>query len=155
MLQYLRIIQQPNNYSKFLLEEIANDLSFIFRNQELSLIFTGFEGKVFLDKNKFSAVLKELIQNSIKFSNKERTKITITCINNGVNLDLIVEDNGPGIDESFSEKIFKVYATLERRDDFESIGIGLAVVKRFMEDLHGDIKLLPSSGAKFNLKIPI
>ena len=155
MLHYLRIIQQTNKYSKFSLAEMADELSFKFRDQELSLKFIGFEGKVLLDKSKMTTILTELIQNSIKFSDKEKPETTIRSTNNGVNLHVTVEDNGPGIDPSFSEKIFKIYATLQRRDDLESIGIGLAIVKRFTEDLNGEIVLLPSSGAKFSLKFPL
>jgi light-regulated signal transduction histidine kinase (bacteriophytochrome) len=47
-----------------------------------------------------------------------------------------VTDNGPGIEGKHFERIFRIFQTLSPRDEFESTGIGLTVVKKILE-LHG------------------
>jgi len=41
-----------------------------------------------------------------------------------------VADNGPGIQEKYFDKIFTIFQSLKRRDEIESPGIGLSVVKK-------------------------
>jgi signal transduction histidine kinase len=43
-------------------------------------------------------------------------------------------DNGSGIEEDFKEKIFEIFQTLQARDKVESTGVGLAIVKKIIED---------------------
>jgi signal transduction histidine kinase len=47
-----------------------------------------------------------------------------------------VGDDGPGIDPRFHERIFTIFQTLASRDEVESSGIGLAIVKKRVES-HG------------------
>lgn len=50
-----------------------------------------------------------------------------------------VSDNGPGIEEKYFEKIFQLFQTLKPRDEFESTGVGLAVVKKIIDGFGGKI----------------
>jgi light-regulated signal transduction histidine kinase (bacteriophytochrome) len=50
-----------------------------------------------------------------------------------------VADNGPGIKGKYFDKIFKIFQTLAPRDEVESTGIGLSVVKKIVELYHGKI----------------
>jgi len=45
-------------------------------------------------------------------------------------------DNGPGIEEKNFERIFQIFETCKPRDQSDSTGVGLAVVKKAVE-LHG------------------
>ena len=65
-------------------------------------------------------------------------------------------DNGPGIEEDYREKVFNVFSTLENRDVFENVGMGLAIVKRALEEEEGIIRILDtkSKGVCFELQIP-
>ena len=47
-----------------------------------------------------------------------------------------ITDNGPGIDKKHHERIFRIFQTLHPRDEVESTGIGLTLVKKIVE-LHG------------------
>ncbi|MBW2709267.1 MAG: histidine kinase, partial [Deltaproteobacteria bacterium] len=48
-------------------------------------------------------------------------------------------DNGPGIEEKYHEKIFKIFQTLVPRDEHESTGIGLTLVKKTIEQYDGKV----------------
>ena len=52
-----------------------------------------------------------------------------------------IADNGPGIEKKHWERIFKIFQTLAPRDEFESTGIGLTVVKKIVELYDGKIWL--------------
>ena len=57
-----------------------------------------------------------------------------------------MSDNGPGIPEKYHEKIFKMFQTLAPRDELESIGIGLAVVKKIVELYGGKVWVESTAG---------
>jgi signal transduction histidine kinase len=63
-----------------------------------------------------------------------------------------VSDDGPGIAAPFHEQIFLIFQTLRSRDDVESSGIGLAMVKKQVTDNGGRIwveSAPPARGATF------
>ena len=67
-----------------------------------------------------------------------------------------IHDNGPGIDEKYHTKIFKMFQTLAPRDEIESTGIGLAVVKKIIE-LYGGrvwVESRKDQGSTFYFTLP-
>lgn len=82
------------------------------------------------------AVLQNLIANGIKHHDRCEGLITVAMkLVNGV-AEFRVSDDGPGIDPRFHERIFVIFQTLTSRDEVESSGIGLAIVKKRVE-AHG------------------
>lgn len=57
-----------------------------------------------------------------------------------------VRDNGPGIPEEHYQKIFEIFQTLQSRDVVESTGVGLAIVKKIVEEIGGKIKVYSEKG---------
>jgi light-regulated signal transduction histidine kinase (bacteriophytochrome) len=81
-------------------------------------------------------VLQNLIANGIKHHDRDEGRITIAMkLVNGV-AEFRVSDDGPGIEPRFHERIFVIFQTLSSRDELESSGIGLAIVKKRVE-AHG------------------
>jgi len=105
---------------------------------------------------KLQQVLANLISNSIKYNNKESGWVKVGCIELEEFCQFYVEDNGPGIDEKFHQKIFKIFQTLDAKDEKESTGIGLSIVKRIIEDHQGKIWVESQEGAgcKFSFLWP-
>jgi signal transduction histidine kinase len=91
------------------------------------------------DKTRLSQVFSNLMGNSVKYNDKEIPEITINVETHENGWTFSVKDNGPGIDPKFHEKIFVIFQTLNRRDDMESTGVGLAIVKKIIEDEGGKI----------------
>jgi signal transduction histidine kinase len=50
-----------------------------------------------------------------------------------------VSDNGPGIEEKDRERVFQLFQTLRPRDQSDSTGVGLAVVKKIVETYGGKV----------------
>ena len=69
----------------------------------------------------------------MKYMDKPQGRIEVGCIEENGFWKFSVTDNGPGIEEKYFEKIFKIFQTLSPRDKFESTGIGLTVTKKIVE----------------------
>jgi len=63
----------------------------------------------------------------------------ISCIEEDGFWKFSVADNGPGIEDKYFEKIFKIFQTLSPRDEFENTGVGLTLVKKIIELYGGRI----------------
>ncbi len=86
------------------------------------------------DRTKIQQVFMNIIGNAIKFNDKKDKKVTIGYKDQGDCHRFSITDNGPGIDPRFHEKIFQIFQTINSRDEFESTGVGLAIVKKIIEE---------------------
>jgi signal transduction histidine kinase len=70
---------------------------------------------------------------------------------------IVVEDNGIGFDEIYSERIFTIFQRLHGRNEYEGTGIGLAVCRKIVERHGGTItaKSTLGEGSKFTVTLPI
>lgn len=86
-------------------------------------------------------VLENLIGNGIKHHDRAEGRVTVgACARDGM-LEFRVSDDGPGIPPRYHERIFTIFQTLTRRDDFESNGIGLAIVRRMVTRHGGEVRV--------------
>lgn len=91
------------------------------------------------ERMKLQQIFLNLISNSIKYNDKEHANIKIACVEEEEAYTFSVEDNGPGIEERYHEKVFIIFQTLQARDTFESTGVGLAIVKKIIDETGGEI----------------
>lgn len=107
-------------------------------------------------KIKFEQIFQNLISNAVKYNDKEVVEINISAKEINEKLTFNVKDNGPGIEEEYSDRIFGIFQTLGPKTK-DSTGIGLAIVKKIVDSVGGQIKLLttPSAiGACFEVTLP-
>ncbi|WP_420006816.1 sensor histidine kinase [Arenibacterium sp. LLYu02] len=109
-----------------------------------------------LNKLPLETVLVNLIGNGIKHHDKPYGCINVSLVLDGDFFKIAVEDDGPGIDPIYHERIFEVFQTLKSRDQLESSGMGLAFVKKHIEVVGGEIYVLSDgdSGTKFEFLWP-
>lgn len=91
------------------------------------------------ERVKLQQVFLNLIHNSIRYNDKEDIQVEIGCEDQGNDWKFFVKDNGPGIEPRYHEKIFVIFQTLNARDEVESRGVGLAIVKKIVEEEGGKI----------------
>jgi len=100
--------------------------------------------------------LSNLVQNAIDFS-AENGRIAVTAAKAGDNVELCVDDEGPGIPEFARARLFEKFFSLERPDTGKkSTGLGLNFVKE-VAALHGgtiDVSNLPQRGLRARLILP-
>lgn len=102
-------------------------------------------------------VLLNLVTNAVKYNDKEIGKVSVSYISTGKDfVEFFITDNGPGIDSEFHKKIFQMFQTLNPRDVYEGSGMGLAFVKKIVEDIGGNIKVVSElgEGATFSFTWP-
>jgi len=118
----------------------------------------------------FKQILSNLISNSLKFSDPSRNMVIsikcqlVTGLESAVQqLDaeklyshISISDNGIGFDSRYSEKIFEVFQRLHSKAEYAGTGIGLAIVKKIVDNHNGLIIASGEldKGATFDIYIP-
>ncbi|MBI5570205.1 MAG: hypothetical protein HY914_09700 [Desulfomonile tiedjei] len=108
------------------------------------------------EQTRVEQVFHHLIDNAVRFMDKPDGLVKIACEDAGVFWQFSVADNGPGIDEAYHEKIFRIFQTLSARDEVETTGVGLTLVKKIVEVNGGRIWLVSAEGqgSTFFLTMP-
>jgi PAS domain S-box-containing protein len=97
-------------------------------------------------------LLEILIGNAWKFSSKqEETRITFGSREIDGERVFVVSDNGVGFDMSYAQKLFSIFHRLHREEEFEGVGVGLAIAQRIVSRHGGRIwaESAPGQGATF------
>jgi PAS domain S-box-containing protein len=99
-----------------------------------------------------------LIDNALKYSrhaNPPRVCITTAALDDTFRLD--VSDNGIGFDMKYHDRIFGLFNRLERQEDYEGTGAGLAIVKKVVEKMKGRVwaDSAPGSGTAMHVDLPL
>ena len=142
-------------YTHFIMESILPIAE--TNNIDMKLSHNCYVDKFSLDIGKYETILSNLLSNALKFTD-DGGKIQIHIEEEKEIIKISVKDNGIGISQDAIEKIFDrfyVYNKLEDRCN-RSTGIGLALVKRMLEIMKGDIEVYSTEGkgSQFIVSIP-
>ncbi|WP_425364491.1 sensor histidine kinase [Candidatus Tisiphia endosymbiont of Mystacides longicornis] len=122
------------------------------------------------DNYRLQAILDQLISNAIKFTEQGHVMITVNLFAaktqeqdkdiqdaRNVILEFIVNDTGISIPIDKQRYIYEKLTKLESRTKYRGLGLGLAFVKQFIEDLHGDIDVrsIEGKGTTFVCNVPV
>jgi len=111
---------------------------------------------LFTHKTHITQIFENLVSNAVKYSNRPKGKIKIAVDELPYFWRFRVSDNGIGIEKKYQEKIFEIFQTLKPRDEEESTGIGLTIVKKIVETSGGEIWISsrPGKGSTFYFTLP-
>ncbi len=147
-----------------LVESVTHPLQFVAneRGIELGYICTpGMPRIVCGDVLRIRQVLTNLLNNSLKFTEKGVITVSVTTRNTGADemrLLFVVADTGIGIDPEAQTRIFNAFeqadSSTTRR--YGGSGLGLALCKQLVELMDGEISVesSPGHGSRFSFEIP-
>ncbi len=109
------------------------------------------------EKTQIMQVFQNLLSNAVKYMDKPEGQVKVGCVEQDGFWKFSVADNGPGIDEKYFKKIFKIFQTLSPQDRVDSTGIGLSIVKKIVELNAGIVwvESEPGKGSTFFFTLPI
>jgi len=149
---------EPINPSEIEIDEIVTQIE----NQYKSLmaeknidfkIHKKWSGIVNWDKKQILQVIINIIQNAVD-AIEESGQINFEISGSGQKkIELIISDNGNGMEESEKQNIFNLYFTTKAK----GTGIGLSIVQRIIYEHHGTINVesAKGKGSKFIISIPV
>jgi len=137
-----------------LLAEIIDSLS---PPEEITIDVAADMPTLFTDRLHLFQVFSNLLSNSIKHRRDEQGHIAVSAQEQGEYYEFTVADNGPGIAPQYHDKIFMMFQTLTVNDYGSNTGIGLALVKKIVQEHGGSITLESREGygATFRFSWPI
>ena len=136
--------------------DLSELLETIVQKYEKKEITTDIPERVYLDgrKNLIQRCLNNLIDNSIKYS--EKTLISLK--KSSSNITITVDDDGPGIPKNERENVFKPFYKIDksRGDSKSSVGLGLSIASDIVRSHGGNILLetSPKNGLRVKIFLP-
>ena len=114
------------------------------------------ETLIFIDNEKFKKIVSNLLSNAFKFTPQEG-KVSFIGELDGEILKIQVTDNGKGIAKEEVPKIFERYYRSNPEGENTGTGIGLHLVKSYLELLGGTVNVTsaPAKGSTFTVRIPV
>ena len=113
-----------------------------------------------VDGSRMRLVLSNLLLNGTRYADttKERRFVRLSAAVSDDRLEILVRDNGIGIEEAERARIFHVHQRGESAEDLgEGSGLGLAIVREALEQIHGTIELESErgEGSVFRIEVPL
>jgi signal transduction histidine kinase len=111
---------------------------------------------VFGNRERLTHVFEHLLRNAITYMDKPVGRIVVDCVEDAAFWRFAVCDNGRGIDEKYHHKIFELFQTLSTKDQYETTGMGLSIVRKIVELSGGRIWVdsQPGRGATLFFTLP-
>lgn len=122
-----------------LMNEVIQNLSTAIKEKNAIINFKELP-IINADKTQMIQLFQNLISNAVKFTKEGVIPvINIKAENQNYNWLFSINDNGIGIEEQYSEKIFIIFKQLHTKAKYGGTGIGLAIAKKIVERHGGDI----------------
>ncbi|MCW3109227.1 MAG: two-component sensor histidine kinase [Segetibacter sp.] len=173
LLSFSRVNTMDRKFEMIELYPILDEINIEYRTaitEKKAIIEAVDLSPVYVIPFQFRQLMNNLIGNALKFAvpgvpphiiiKSEIVKgSTLKLTGLSTQLDychLTIKDNGIGFEPRFSERIFGVFQKLHVREVYEGTGIGLAIVKKIVENHNGFIVATSdlSKGATFDIYIP-
>ncbi|MFH1703655.1 MAG: HAMP domain-containing sensor histidine kinase [Nitrospirota bacterium] len=151
---FFKKLEETNINLKEFLSGIADEMRLLFRDKNLSLELLGKQDlSVNVDAEKLEIIVRNILSNALKFSEKGRVSILYGKEKERVFID--IRDTGKGISEENIPLLFNRFYRVQKTDDW-GVGLGLAIVKELVTVMHGEIKVKSKigEGSCFTIFLP-
>jgi PAS domain S-box-containing protein len=150
-----RITADPHEFNlKEMINETMTDVKAILKpGQKFSLQFEG-EEKINADKKLLRNILINLLSNAAKFS-EEDSRTDINAKVRHEQIEITVKDHGIGISEKDQEHLFNMFYRASNVTNIQGTGLGLHIVKRYLDLMEGTVNLQSKLGKGTSITITI
>jgi signal transduction histidine kinase len=158
--QLLRYAKPSVNGERVAAVNLAKQMAALFgrdaerRNVRLEFEYPVKEIDVLASEDALSEVLSNLIVNAIE-AQPEGGRVRVSLTPNGDRLEVVVEDDGPGISPELRTRIFQPYFTTKAT----GTGLGLSIVARRVDEMNGTVAcespVRNGKGTRFRLSLPL
>ena len=158
VLQYSRVGRVKENITEVNLAKILHEtIDMIAAPAGIQIAIDTQLPTLFAEKTGMQQVFQNLIGNAVKYMGKPKGEIHIGHSQKDDYWEFYVSDTGMGIESRHFDKVFQIFQTLVPRDQSESTGVGLAIVKKIVETYGGKIWLNSevAQGSTFWFTLPI
>ncbi|MES2332077.1 MAG: PAS domain S-box protein [Bacteroidota bacterium] len=173
LLAYSRTNTTDRAFENIDLADIVNEVKTDIREthtEKEAVIEVGKMCQVNIIPFQFRQLLYNLIGNAIKFSRpgiiphitihsemiRGNAVKNVSLASQKTYCHISIADNGIGFDPQYKERIFEVFQRLHGKEEYSGTGIGLAIVKKIVENHHGSITASSelNKGATFDIYLP-
>ena len=166
LLLYSRVTTQAQEFVRVDLAGVVHD---VLADLEVKIEQLGAEikfqqlGSIEADPLQMRQLFQNLIGNALKYANHNKIpEVSIYALRqkaesgSGSMFEIVIQDNGIGFNENFSEYIFGIFQRLHGRSQYQGTGIGLALCKKIVERHHGSIYAASKVGvgSRFTIILP-
>lgn len=146
-LSYARIDHQSFDGERISGREMADGvLGAIDRPASYQVEFTPQFLSCQLPANPLEQMLYNLIGNAIKHRDRDNGRVDVRLEETENDYIITVQDDGPGIDPEYHDRVFEMFRTLQSRDRVEGSGMGLAIVRKLVQVAGGAVTLESKTG---------
>jgi PAS domain S-box-containing protein len=139
-----------------IISKTFNDLSYLTGAAEINWRITVVGGDFFSDQWRLGEIFRNLISNAIKYRklNYPDAEVRIDVRVTEQACEIVVEDNGIGVEKSFAPRIFEMFFRASDRSD--GSGLGLYIVKNAVDRLGGTVEVQSEAGVgtRFRILLP-
>lgn len=141
LLEYAKVGKIQKGMETVDLLRLVHEIIDLVVPKDYSVQIDGVMPFIETEKLHIEQVFSNLITNAVKYNRNENPKIIIKARELKDSYEFTVTDNGIGIQKEYFDKIFIIFHTLQEKDAFESTGVGLAIVKKIIDDYKGTIRV--------------
>jgi signal transduction histidine kinase len=140
-----------------MVDNIRTNLAALLQEKGGQITLTGAPNIVWTAPEILQLILKNIIENGIKYNRSSAPLVTVNATTTENSYQIAISDNGIGIAPEFQEQIFQMFKRLHTRQEFEGTGMGLAICKKMIHRLSGEITIESEEGkgSTFLIKLPL
>ena len=159
LLSYSQIGRESASYGEVNLTRMISEIVELQgRQADFQVEITGDATRFDTYATPLEQICLNLIGNAIKHHDKDKGKIRIDCNWSSNGVDISITDDGPGIPAEYHERVFAMFETLRPRDEVEGSGMGLAIIRKLVEQYGSRVDIisdpLQKRGTTFHFEWP-
>lgn len=158
LLEFSRLGKRPLQKARVDMDELFNSVADEYRrnNPKATFLIHAIDESTG-DRDMLKQVVLNLVSNAVKYSSKNaKPRIEIGSEQKNGDVIYYVKDNGAGFNMKYYDKLFGVFQRLHGANEFEGIGVGLAIVQRVIAKHEGKVwaEAEENKGATFYFSLP-